>query len=117
VFSLEFYKTKDGRKPVEEFMVGLDNKMRTKAIHELMLLRDKGNKLREPFSKALADGIFELRIQQGSNDSRIFYFFFVGAKIILTNGFIKKTQKTPAAQLALAKQYKRDYERRHHGRS
>lgn len=109
---LEFYETKDGNKPIEEFMVSLDNKMRTKAIHELMLLREKGNKLREPFSKAMGDGIFELRIQQGGDAARIFYFFFVGSKVVLTNGFIKKTQKTPATELDRAKRYKTDYERR-----
>jgi phage-related protein len=63
----------------------------------------------------MGDGVFELRIQQGSDDSRIFYFFYVGSKIVLTNGFIKKTQKTPLPELARAKQYKDDYERRYHG--
>ena len=109
---LEFYETEDGKKPIEEFMVSLDNKMRTKAIHELMLLREKGNKLREPFSKAMGDGIFELRVQQGGDAARIFYFFFVGSKVVLTNGFVKKTQKTPPTELDRAKRYKADYERR-----
>ena len=112
MLSLEFYETEDGKKPIEEFMVSLDNKMRTKAIHELMLLREKGNKLREPFSKAIGDGIFELRVQQGGDAARIFYFFFVGSKVVLTNGFVKKTQKTPPAELDRAKKYKADYERR-----
>jgi len=43
---------------------------------------------------------------------RIFYFFIVNNKIILTNGFIKKTQKTPSSEIILAKKYKADYERR-----
>ena len=34
-------------------------------------------------------------------------------KAILTNGFVKKTQKTPKADLELAKKYKSDYERRY----
>jgi len=112
MLSLEFYETGDGKKPIEEFMVSLDNKMRIKAIHELMLLREKGNKLREPFSKAMGDGIFELRVQQGGGAARIFYFFFVGPKVVLTNGFVKKTQKTPPAELDRTKKYKADYERR-----
>lgn len=44
--------------------------------------------------------------------ARIFYFFFDGKKIILTNGFIKKTQKTPPIELEKALSYKTDYERR-----
>ena len=113
MFYLKFYETEDGKKPVEEFLISLENKMRTKAIHELMLLREKGNSLREPFSKAMGDGIFELRVQQGSNDTRIFYFFFIGTKVVLTNGFIKKTQRTPPEDLQRAKRYKYDYEQRH----
>jgi len=109
---LEFYETESGKKPVEEFMISLDNRMRTKAIRELMLLREKGSMLREPFSKAMGDGIFELRVQQGSNAVRIFYFFFIGSKVVLPNGFVKKTQKTPPQELEKAKRYKADYERR-----
>lgn len=37
-------------------------------------------------------------------------FLYVGNKIILTNGFIKKTQKTPTAEIELARKYKEDYE-------
>jgi len=114
MFRLEFYETEDGKRPVEEFMISLENKMRTKAIHELMLLREKGNSLREPFSKAMGDGIFELRVQQGS--TRIFYFFFIGTKVVLTNGFIKKTQRTPPEELKRAKRYKDDYEQRQKNR-
>jgi len=112
MFHLEFYEKANGEKPVEDFLISLDNKMRTKAIHELMLLREKGNELRDPFSKALGNGLYELRVQQGSNDSRVFYFFCKGSKIILTNGFLKKTRKTPPEELKKAKRYKEDYERR-----
>ena len=40
-------------------------------------------------------------------------FFIVGKKAVLTNGFIKKSQKTPKAEKELAKKYKADYERRY----
>ena len=49
--------------------------------------------LREPLVKPVEEGIFELRTQVGNDITRIFYFFFSGKKIILTNGFVKKTQK------------------------
>jgi phage-related protein len=112
---MEFYETNNGSKPVENFLVGLENKIRTKAIHELMLLREKGTGLREPYSKAVGDGIFELRIQFGNNISRVFYFFYIGEKIVLTNGFTKKTRKAPSGELDKAKRYKKDYEERHNG--
>ena len=40
-------------------------------------------------------------------------FFYVGNKIVVTNGFVKKTQKTPQVELMKAQKYKKDYERRH----
>ena len=87
--------------------------MRIKAIDSLDLLEEYGNKLRLPYSKALNDGLFELRIKFSSDISWIFYFFFIGNKIVVTNGFVKKTQKTPQTELAKARKYKHDYERRH----
>jgi len=60
----------------------------------------------------LKDGIFEFRIQCSGDNARILYFFKVGKKIIVTNGFIKKTQKAPASEIEKAITYKKDYERR-----
>lgn len=47
------------------------------------------------------------------NFIKVFYFFFIGQKAVLTNGFIKKTNKTPMAEIILAQKYKDDYERRY----
>ena len=76
----------------------------------MKLLREYGKRLREPYSKYLEDGIFELRIKFASDITRIFYFFFCNNKIVLTNGFVKKTTKTPANELKKAKKYKHEYE-------
>ena len=86
--------------------------MRARIYQYIRLLEIKGNELREPYSKFLRDGIFELRIQQGNDIARVLYFFVVGRNVILTNGFIKKSQKTPDEQIELAKKYKADYEGR-----
>jgi phage-related protein len=67
----------------------------------------------EPYSKSLEDGIFELRTKLGSDITRVLYFFVIGKKIVLTNGFVKKKQKTPRVEKELAKKYKIDYERRY----
>ena len=86
--------------------------MQTKLFRLLELLELKGNELREPYSKSLSDGIFEIRAIQGNNITRVLYFFVVDKKIILTNGFVKKTQKTPDSEITLAKKYRADYELR-----
>lgn len=113
MFDVEFYRLQNGTAPVETFLDSLNPKMRNKAVRSLELLEEFGNTLREPNSKPLGDGLFELRIKFSSDITRIFYFFYVGNKIILTNGFVKKTPKTPTAELKLARKYKSDYERRH----
>ncbi len=114
-FEIEFYKTETGEIPVNNFLSDLektDDKMLAKIMREISLLKQNGNELREPHTKPLKKGLFELRAKQGNNISRIIYFFFVGKKIILTNGFIKKTQKTPTKEIKLAEKYKDDYLKR-----
>lgn len=108
-FKVEFYETKNGQVPVADFLESLDRRMQAHALHMITLLAHNGNTLRPPDSRYLTDGIFELRIRSGSDISRILYFFQIGQKIILTNGFIKKTQKTPRREIELARQYKNDY--------
>ena len=111
-FEVEYFEKEDGTYPAEEFILSQDVKMRAKLFRLLELLEEKGNTLREPYSKSLDDGIFEIRAKQGSNITRVLYFFYIGNKIILTNGFIKKSQKTPPSEIALAKKYRAEYERR-----
>lgn len=108
-FDIVFYKKRDGSCPIKEFLDSLDVKMRAKALLMVALLREHGGNLRLPYSEQLEEGIFELRAKQGSNITRLLYFFFVGKKAVLTNGFVKKTQKTPRAQIDKAKEYRSDY--------
>ena len=108
-FEIVFYKKRGGQCPIQEFLDSLDVKMRAKALLMAALLREHGANLRLPYSKQLEDGIFELRAKQGSNSTRLLYFFFAGKKAVLTNGFVKKTQKTPRAQIQKAKEYRSDY--------
>ena len=111
-FSVEYYEKEDGTRPAEEFILSQDVKMRAKIFTMLTFLEEMGPDLREPYSKALGDGIFEVRAKQGSNISRVLYFFVVGRRIILTNGFVKKTAKTPAREISKAKRCRADYQQR-----
>ena len=113
MFQLEFYETEDGKHPVQDFLDSLDNKMAAKLIALMEILEERGTELRLPYSEALDDGIFELRCKQGSNITRALYFFYIGKRIIVTNGFVKKTQKTPVGELKLAKSRREDWIRRH----
>lgn len=111
-FEVVLYEKANGECPVEEFITSLDMKMQAKMIGLLELLEEKGNQLREPYSKSIDDGIFELRCKVGNNITRILYFFYYEGKIILTNGFLKKTQKTPTEEIKLAKERRLDFKER-----
>lgn len=54
-------------------------------------------------------GIFEIRVEVGSDIYRVFSFFDKGQLIILVNGFQKKSQKTPKNELELAEKLKKQY--------
>ncbi len=49
------------------------------------------------------------RCKVGNNITRVMYFFYFEGKIILTNGFVKKTQKTPKKEIDLAKARRKDF--------
>ena len=99
-FNIEFYKDKESKRCyIEEFLDSLDTKSRVHTLRNIQLLSDFGYSLREPYSKNIDDGIFELRI------------FYKDKNIILTNGFIKKTNKTPKNEINIAKECKNKYYR------
>lgn len=108
-FEVLFFKNDDGSSPIDEFLDSIEIKLRAKTVGLIIKLEKYGNNLREPYSKVLEDGICELRVSQGNNISRVLYFFVVGKKIILTNGFVKKTQKTPRKEIELAKKRRSIY--------
>ena len=109
---VNYYEDGRGRHPVEEFIDGLPVKMRAKIFGRLELLEEHGPTLGMPFSRHLDDGIFELRCVQGSDITRILYFFVAGGEIVLTHGFVKKTQKTPVKEIERAKRMRADWRSR-----
>jgi len=56
------------------------------------------------------DGLYEIRVQQGSDIYRIFCFFDQGQLVVIVNGFQKKSQKTPKQEIEMALKIKEEYE-------
>ena len=83
-FKVDFYKKEDGTKPVGQFIRSLDTKMKAKVVANMQLLEEYGNMAREPLSKDLGDGIFELRTIEGNDIVRFLYFFDKGRVIIVS---------------------------------
>ncbi|MDO5118133.1 MAG: type II toxin-antitoxin system RelE/ParE family toxin [Eggerthellaceae bacterium] len=112
MYSVDYYEDENGKRPVEEFIDSLYLKMRVKILGRIALLEEYGPKLGMPFSRHLDDGIFELRTVCGNDAARILFFFVVGKRIILTHGFVKKTQRTPSREIKRAKKMRSDWRSR-----
>ena len=61
-----------------------------------------GPNLGEPHTKAFGHGLFELRLKGAEGIARVFYCTIVGKRIFMLHCFVKKSQKTPQADLNLA---------------
>ena len=105
-FSVVFYETVSGEKPAKVFLNELSDMQRAKTIRDLKILELYGNRLREPQSKYLEDGVYELRTKQGSNISRILYFFFVGKRIVIRMIILRGIHNMETLDQYLEKQLK-----------
>ena len=104
-----YYKTKNGNNPVKVFIDNLSFKTQRKFFIKIDWLEEHGPRLPEPHAKKLENDLYELRFESEDGAIRIIYFFYIGKKIILLNGFKKKTQKTPRRQIELAEKRMKDY--------
>lgn len=95
----------------EEFFVKQREKVKAKIIWTLELIEEL-ERVPETYLKHIenTDGLYEIRVQQGSDIFRIFCFFDQGQLIIITNGFQKKTQKTPKNEIEKAVKIKTEYQ-------
>ena len=93
MFEIVLYESENNKVPVHDFVYSLPKKLISKVLRDIDILAEHGHTLREPYSKHITDGLFELRTKFGSDITRIFYFFFIDNKIVLTNGFVKKIKR------------------------
>ena len=114
MFYINFYADQNGKKPIENFIKGLQEKGKTsktdriraeKILTYLRVLRKYGTRAGKPYVKHIEDDIWELR----PNQDRIFFFFWKDNTFVLLHHFLKKTQKTPRAEIKKAKRNMDDY--------
>jgi hypothetical protein len=108
MWRIEEYRTAAGETPVRTFIAGLPPDAKAEAIALIKLAETLGNKLRGPHSKALGDGLFELR----RNQVRLFYMFEPGQIIRLLGGMVKKQDRIPGDVLAQMRGYQKDAQER-----
>jgi phage-related protein len=94
-----------------EFFVKQREKVQDKITWTLDLI-EQLEKIPEMYLKHIenTDGLYEIRVKQGSDIFRIFCFFDKGKLIVLANGFQKKEQKTPKKEIEKALKIKKEYE-------
>lgn len=94
-----------------EFFSSQNDKVKDKIIWTFDLIEELP-RIPETYLKHIenTDGLFEIRVQQGSNIYRIFSFFDRGQLVVLANGFKKKKQKTPRKEIEKALKIKEEYE-------
>lgn len=105
-FEIIFCKDDSGKSPIEESLLELEKSN----LRLVFKTREAIEKLRyrayhkEPFSKHIEAGLWELRVKSGTDILRIFYTFEKGRIIILLHIFIKKKQKIPTKELEIARE-------------
>jgi phage-related protein len=104
--SIIFYKNY-----FEEFFVMQRQKVKDKIIWTLDLI-EEFKKVPEIYLKHIenTEGLYEIRVQQGSDIFRIFCFFDKDQLVVVANGFQKKTQTTPKKEIEKAIRIKEEYE-------
>ncbi len=108
-----FYETENGQIPVKEFLDNLSEKVVQKITWVLKLISEVDFVPKNYLKKLVSTNeIWECRIIFSGNIYRILCFFHTGNLIVLTNGFQKKTQKTPKEEILMAEKYMKDYLRR-----
>ena len=101
-YRVKYYINNQGRIPVKEYIDQLRIKEQAKVLKYVGFLKENEGKLDEPYSRHIEGKIRELRVDFHRNRHRIFYFTFIGKKIILLHAFLKKTPKTPQKEIIQA---------------
>ena len=111
--TVNFYEAEDGTSPIADFLDSLSAKQAQKVAWVLQLV-EQLDVVPSTYLKKLVstDDIWEVRVQVGGNIFRLLGFFEGDNLVVLNHGFQKKTQKTPARDIKIAEQRRRDYLKR-----
>jgi len=99
--AVQFFRLDSGREPVREWLKNMRSEDR-KVIGEDVKTLQFGWPVGMPLARKMDDNLWELRSSLDRSIARTFFTVY-GSKIVLLHGFVKKSQRTPANELALAK--------------
>ena len=104
-FILEWYYDKNGKSVAYDYFAGITREQRRKFLVLVKRMGDFGKILDKTKFRNEGDGIYAFKPQP----DRYLSFFTDDKKIIVTNGFVKKTNKLPKKEKDLAIKYRQDY--------
>lgn len=90
---------------VEAFILDLPEGLLARYLHLTDMMQEFGGHLGMPHTRALGDGLFELRVKSKEGIARVFYGTHIGQRIVILHGFVKKTEKTPPRELKIARAF------------
>ena len=108
-YQVLFYEAVGGRCPAEDLLDELPVKVRAKVSKWIEKLGEYGPDLPRPYADIVRSKIRELRVVFASTQYRFLYFFH-GRYIIITHGFIKKSDKVPENEIDRANRLMTDFE-------
>jgi hypothetical protein len=100
-YRVEFALTARGDAPAKNFLESLAERPRDKTTVWISMLQEQGPNLPRPYADVVSASIRELRVTFGRLEIRLLYFIH-GRRIVLTQGFLKKTREIPSAEIAYA---------------
>ena len=108
-WEVTFYETAQGQRPAEEWLKQQPVKAQGRFAWIFDLLEEHGTDVREPYVAHIRAKIWEVRVEHDRVQRRLLYFPAPERKFVMLHGFVKKTQRTPAKEIAVSEQRMRDY--------
>lgn len=97
-YTIEYYSD-----AVQAAVMGLPVMLAARYIVLTQRMLVSGPNLGEPHTKALGDGLLEMRLKSAEGIARVMYCTLVGRRIVMLHSFVKKTDKIPASEMALSR--------------
>lgn len=115
---IEYYRTRSGRSPVDDFLSELPPDARAKIFQALEVVRTVQHPSTEYFKKLRGtENLWEIRAQHRGNAYRLLSFFDGPRLVVVLTAFAKKTSRVPSLEMEVAHRRRRDYvtRREQHG--
>jgi phage-related protein len=94
---------------LQDAVLGLPAGLLARYLHLTDRMLEYGPDLGMPHTRAMGSGLFELRLKSQEGIGRVFYCTLVGRKIVMPHQFVKKSDKTPPKELAVARKRMKEW--------